>query len=37
MEQCVIRIWSGPTVDPDDLKILFEWIEWAYYSYKSTI
>lgn len=25
-----LRIWTGPTISSDNLKILLEWIEWAY-------
>ena len=27
-----LRIWTGATIDPDDIKILLSWIEWAYFS-----
>ena len=27
-----LRIWTGATIDPDDIKILLLWIEWAYFS-----
>ena len=29
------RIWAGGTVDPEDIKILLPWIEWAYTEVKS--
>jgi phosphoserine aminotransferase len=25
-----IRIWTGPTIEVEDIKTLLEWIEWAY-------
>jgi phosphoserine aminotransferase len=25
-----LRIWGGPTVDPEDIKRLLPWIDWAY-------
>jgi phosphoserine aminotransferase len=25
-----LRIWAGPTMEPDDLEALFPWLEWAY-------
>jgi phosphoserine aminotransferase len=25
-----LRIWAGATIDPDDIRILLSWIEWAY-------
>lgn len=27
-----LRIWTGATIDPEDIKILLSWIEWAYFS-----
>ena len=30
-----IRIWGGPTVDPDDIKALLPWIDWAYESVRA--
>lgn len=27
-----LRIWTGATIDPHDIKILLSWIEWAYFS-----
>ena len=29
------RVWAGGTVDPEDIKILLPWIEWAYSEVKS--
>ena len=25
-----LRIWGGPTVDPDDIRHLLPWVDWAY-------
>jgi phosphoserine aminotransferase len=25
-----LRIWAGPTMEPDDLEALFPWLKWAY-------
>ncbi len=25
-----IRIWAGPTVDPEDIKALLPWLDWAF-------
>lgn len=27
-----LRIWTGATIDSEDIKILLSWIEWAYFS-----
>ena len=27
-----LRIWTGATIDPEDIAILLSWIEWAYFS-----
>ena len=27
-----LRIWTGATIDPEDIRILLLWIEWAYFS-----
>ena len=27
-----LRIWTGATIDPKDIRILLSWIEWAYFS-----
>lgn len=29
-EPC-IRLWGGPTIDPNDIALLLPWIEWAYH------
>ena len=29
------RVWGGGTVEPDDIKLLLPWIEWAYQQVKS--
>ncbi len=26
-----MRIWCGPTIEQDDVKVLLEWIEWAFF------
>ena len=28
------RIWGGGTVEPEDIKTLLPWIDWAYNEYK---
>ncbi len=28
-----LRIWGGGTVDPDDIKALMPWIDWAYHQF----
>lgn len=28
------RIWGGGTVEPEDIKVLLPWIDWAYKEYK---
>ena len=25
-----LRIWGGPTVDPEDIASLVPWLDWAY-------
>ena len=30
-----LRIWAGPTVDPDDVKALLPWLDWAFQQVKS--
>ena len=31
-----LRIWGGPTINPNDIKLLLPWLHWAYeYTYKS--
>jgi len=25
-----LRIWGGPTINPNDIKLLFPWLQWAF-------
>ncbi len=25
-----LRIWGGPTINPNDIKLLLPWLEWAF-------
>ncbi len=29
-----LRIWAGPTVEPDDIALLLPWLDWAFQSVK---
>ena len=30
-----LRIWAGPTVDPQDIERLLPWVDWAYESVRA--
>jgi len=25
-----LRLWGGPTVEPDDMRALMPWLDWAF-------